>query len=44
VAQALGPRRALVAVGVLGAAVTLGFLLLPGMRPDEKRVAVLPTK
>jgi MFS family permease len=41
VAQALGARRALVVVGVLGAAVTLGFLLLPGMRSDAKRVAVL---
>ncbi len=37
VAQALGARQTLVAVGVLGAAVTLGFLLLPGMRSDEKR-------
>ncbi|MGD0808513.1 MAG: MFS transporter [Acidimicrobiales bacterium] len=40
VAQALGARRALVAAGVLGAAVTLGFLLLPGMRTNERRVAV----
>jgi len=37
VAEALGARQTLVAVGVLGAAVTLGFLLLPGMRSDEKR-------
>ena len=44
VAQALGARQTLVAVGVLGAAVTLGFLLLPGMRSDEKRVAVLSSK
>jgi hypothetical protein len=37
IAQALGARQTLVAVGVLGAAVTLGFLLLPGMRTDVKR-------
>ncbi|HUC12865.1 MAG TPA: MFS transporter, partial [Acidimicrobiales bacterium] len=37
VAEALGARQTLVGVGVLGAAVTLGFLLLPGMRSDDKR-------
>jgi hypothetical protein len=44
VAQALGARRALVAVGILGAAVTLSFLFLPGMRTEDKRVAVLSGK
>ena len=44
VAEALGARQTLVAVGVLGAGVTLGFLLLPGMRTDDKRVAVLSAK
>lgn len=44
VAQALGARQTLVAVGILGAAVTLGFLFVPGMRTEEKRVAVLSRK
>jgi MFS family permease len=37
VAEALGPRQTLVGVGVLGAVVTAGFLLLPGMRAGETR-------
>jgi hypothetical protein len=44
VAQALGARQTLVAVGILGAAVTLAFLFLPGMRSEDKRVAVLSGK
>jgi hypothetical protein len=35
VAEAVGARRALVGVGVLGAVVTAGFLFLPGMRAGE---------
>jgi MFS family permease len=41
VAEALGARRALVGVGVLGAIVTAGFLFLPGMRSGEERRSVL---
>jgi hypothetical protein len=41
VAEALGARRTLVGVGVLGAAVTLGFLFLPGMRAGEVRGSLL---
>jgi hypothetical protein len=37
VAEALGARQTLVGVGVLGAVVTAGFLLLPGMRSGERR-------
>jgi MFS family permease len=37
VAQVLGARRTLVGVGVLGAAVTLGFLFLPGMQAGDRR-------
>jgi Na+/melibiose symporter-like transporter len=35
VAEALGARRTLVLAGVLGAAVTLGFLFIPGMQAAE---------
>jgi hypothetical protein len=41
VAEALGARPTLVAVGVLGAAATAGFLFLPGMRAGEAGPAVL---
>jgi uncharacterized protein (TIGR02246 family) len=36
VAEALGARTTLVAAGVLGAAITLGFLFVPGMRAIER--------
>jgi MFS family permease len=36
VAHALGARTTLVVAGTLGAAVTLGFLFLPGMRTGEQ--------
>jgi uncharacterized protein (TIGR02246 family) len=36
VAEAVGARTTLVAAGVLGAAVTLGFLFVPGMRAIER--------
>jgi DHA3 family tetracycline resistance protein-like MFS transporter len=36
VAQALGARATLVGAGVLGAAITLAFLFLPGMRDMER--------
>jgi MFS family permease len=36
VAAAIGPRATLIGAGVLGAAVTLGFLFLPGMRATER--------
>jgi MFS family permease len=39
VAQALGPRTTLVVAGTAGAAVTLGFLFLPGMRSPEEASA-----
>jgi hypothetical protein len=35
VAEVLGVRSTLVGVGVLGAIVTAGFLLLPGMRAGD---------
>lgn len=35
VANVLGPRQTLVLAGTLGAAVTLGFLFVPGMREGE---------
>src|SRR5438093_5711318 len=37
VAQALGARTTLVGAGLLGAAITLAFLFLPGMRDIERR-------
>jgi MFS family permease len=40
-ARALGPRETLVLAGVLGAAVTLGFLFLPRLRADEGCRAVI---
>ncbi|HXW79409.1 MAG TPA: hypothetical protein VEJ84_07905, partial [Acidimicrobiales bacterium] len=40
-ARALGPRETLVLAGVLGAAVTLSFLFLPGLRAGEERPAVM---
>ncbi|MBD0289695.1 MAG: MFS transporter [Thermoleophilia bacterium] len=36
VAHALGARETLVGAGVLGAAITLAFLFLPGMRESER--------
>jgi MFS family permease len=36
-AQAFGARTTLVAAGLLGAGITLGFLFLPGMRDIERR-------
>jgi MFS family permease len=36
IAHLLGPRPTLVLAGELGAAVTLGFLLLPGLRNDKE--------
>jgi hypothetical protein len=39
VASALGARETLVAAGVLGVAITLAFLFLPGMRDLERRPA-----
>jgi hypothetical protein len=41
VASALGPRQTLIIAGTLGAAVTLGFLFLPGMREGEERLGVM---
>jgi hypothetical protein len=35
-AEAVGPRRTLVAAGLLGGAATLAFLFLPGMRAIER--------
>jgi MFS family permease len=35
IAEAIGTRTTLIAAGLLGAAVTLGFLFLPGMRAIE---------
>jgi MFS family permease len=37
VAHAIGVRETLIGAGVLGAAVTFGFLFLPGMRAPETR-------
>jgi len=37
VAAAIGVRETLVGAGVIGAAITLGFLFLPGMRDLERR-------
>ena len=37
IAAALGARATLVAAGVLGAAFTLAFLFLPGMRDLERK-------
>jgi DHA3 family tetracycline resistance protein-like MFS transporter len=37
VAGAIGPRATLVSAGLVGAAVTLGALFLPGMRAIESR-------
>jgi DHA3 family tetracycline resistance protein-like MFS transporter len=37
VAQAVGARATLVGAGLLGAAITLAFLFLPGMRDIERR-------
>jgi hypothetical protein len=36
IAAALGARETLVAAGVLGVAITLSFLFLPGMRDLER--------
>lgn len=41
VAHAIGARTTLFLAGTIGAAVTLGFLFLPGMRDDEEAVAPL---
>jgi hypothetical protein len=41
VAHALGARTTLFLAGTVGAAVTLGFLFVPGMREGEKAVAPL---
>ena len=38
-AYALGPRTTLVVAGALGAAVTLGFLFVPGMRDGDRAPA-----
>ena len=38
VASVLGPRQTLVLAGTLGAAVTLGFFFLPGMRDGDEPV------
>ncbi|HXW36268.1 MAG TPA: hypothetical protein VEJ87_16955, partial [Acidimicrobiales bacterium] len=35
IARVLGARLTLVVAGTVGAAVTLGFLFLPGMRTDK---------
>ena len=40
VASVLGTRETLVGAGLLGAAVTLGFLLLPNMRAPERTMRV----
>jgi MFS family permease len=43
VAAALGTRETLIGAGVLGAAVTFGFLFVPGVRdPERRRPAVDP--
>jgi hypothetical protein len=39
IAHALGARTTLFLAGTIGAAVTLGFLFLPGMRDGETAVA-----
>jgi MFS family permease len=44
VAQALGARRTLVLAGVLGAAVTLGFLFVPGMQAEDAPAALVPVQ
>jgi hypothetical protein len=41
-AALLGARGALVAAGVLGGVVTIGFLFLPGMRAIERDQAPAP--
>lgn len=41
VASVLGPRQTLVVAGTLGAAVTIGFLFLPGMREEEGPLGAL---
>ena len=38
IASILGPRQTLMLAGTLGAAVTLGFLFLPGMRDGDEPV------
>jgi hypothetical protein len=38
IAEAVGARETLVGAGILGAAVTVAFLFLPGMR-DTERIA-----
>lgn len=42
VVEYLGPRSTLIGAGVLGAAATLAFLFLPGMRDPEEMQEVLP--
>ena len=44
VAQALGARRTLVLAGVLGAAVTLGFLFIPGMQAEDDPTPPMPVQ
>ena len=44
IAHWLGPRSTLVLAGELGTAVTLGFLLLPGLRHDKEPVRSPPTE
>ena len=41
VAQVLGARTTLVAAGLVGAAITLAFLFLPGMRSIEGAASAL---
>jgi MFS family permease len=42
VAEAIGVRHTLLGAGLLGAAVTFGFLFLPGMRAPERMPAARP--
>jgi MFS family permease len=44
VAQALGARQTLVLAGVLGAAVTLGFLFVPGMQAGDAPAPMTPVQ
>ena len=41
-AAAWGARETLVGAGVLGAAVTLTFLFLPGVRAPDRRLEMVP--
>ena len=44
VAASFGARQTLIGAGMLGAAITLGFLFLPGMRASERAMAHIPAQ